>query len=258
MLKFNKDNVQWLEFELLADIPHLKHAVFLRHGGHSEEPFNSLNLSYDNGDRGEDVKRNIENVQNILQSNVSSPIQLFWSVQSHGTNIAFIEPHSPQVCQHIDALGTNHPHLALMIKHADCQAAIFYDTKNHFVMNVHAGWRGNVQNIYAKAIEYMKKKVGSNPSEILVGISPSLGPDDAEFINFGTEFPQELWAFQTRPTYFDLWSISEFQLQQAGILPHHIEIARISTFSNSVDYFSYRRKNLTGRHGTFAMLLSKS
>ena len=44
----------------------------------------------------------------------------------------------------------------------------------------------------------MKQVFGSNPAELLVCIAPSLGPDEAEFIHFRTELPDEFWNFQSR------------------------------------------------------------
>ena len=110
-------------------------------------------------------------------------------------------------------------------------------------------------NIYREAIQAMQQTFGSHPSELLVCISPSLGPEEAEFIHYQSELPEEFWSFQVRPTDFDFWSISEYQLQAEGILPHHIEVARLSTYANAKDFFSYRRDKTTGRHAACITLL---
>ena len=123
------------------------------------------------------------------------------------------------------------------MKYADCQIALIYDPVNHAAANIHSGWRGSVANIFQEAILGMQQNYGSHPSNLLVCISPSLGPDEAEFIHYRKELPEPFWDYQVRPTYFDFWSITEAQLQAAGILPHHIEIARISTHANSKDFF---------------------
>ncbi|MBX9642076.1 MAG: polyphenol oxidase family protein, partial [Mycobacteriaceae bacterium] len=181
--------------------------------------------------------------------------QLVWGRANHGKSIAVIDEHSPEEVVNYDGLITSTPGVTLMMRHADCQIALFYDPKNHAAANVHAGWRGSVANIYAETVQQMQQVYGSYPSDLLVCVSPSLGPDEAEFIHYRSELPEEFWAFQVRPTYFDFWSISEFQLQAAGILPHHIEVARLSTYSNPHDYFSYRRDKKTGRHATCMTLL---
>jgi polyphenol oxidase len=136
----------------------------------------------------------------------------------------------------------------------DCQAAILYDPIHRALANVHAGWRGNVQNIYRTAVQKMVHSFGSKPQDLLVGISPSIGPKHAEFKNYKSEFPEEFWEFQVKPTYFDLWQIARHQFESSGVLAHHIQIAEICTFDHPSDYFSYRRDKTTGRHATVAML----
>jgi polyphenol oxidase len=254
MQRFEKNGIEWLEFDLLSDIPRLKHAVFLRHGGVSQGAFKSLNVSFDVEDDPTYVKENLQRIENIFWEKGSSH-KMTWAKQCHEATITEVNLESPQEIEACDALMSSTPRCSLLIKHADCQAAIFYDPHHHVVANVHAGWRGNVIHIYEKTIQKMQGRYGSKPSELLVCISPSLGPDEAEFIHYKYEFPEEFWQFQVKPNYFDLWAISEMQLQQAGILPHHIEIAKLSTYSNAYDFFSYRRDKRTGRHGTVVALL---
>jgi YfiH family protein len=250
MERFSQDGVEWLQFDLLSDIPRLRHAVFLRHGGHSKGPYHSLNMSYHVHDEKEDVKENVEKIKEILQVP-----KLVSAKQAHDKQIAHIVDTSLEEQIDYDALLTEIPNIGLMINHADCQATIFYDPKHRAIANVHVGWRGNLLNIYQETIHRMQSLFDSKPADLLVCISPSLGPDDAEFINYSQEFPEEFWSFQVRPTYFDLWALSEFQLQAAGVLHHHIEVARISTYSNPQDFFSYRRHKVTGRHGTCVTLI---
>jgi copper oxidase (laccase) domain-containing protein len=129
------------------------------------------------------------------------------------------------------------------------------------VANVHAGWRGQVKQIYRITLDKMACVFGTRPEEVLVCISPSLGPDHSEFIHYQEELPTDFLLFQTKPTYFDLWAISQYQLESCGVLPHHIEIAKIDTYAHPDDFFSYRREKatghtdpITGSHGTVVAL----
>jgi polyphenol oxidase len=110
---------------------------------------------------------------------------------------------------------------------------------------------------YKAAVNHMKMSYQSKPEELLVCISPSLGPESAEFVNYRTELPEPFWEFQSSPLHFDLWSIAENQLIEAGVLPYHIQIARIDTFANGEDYFSYRRSNKCGRQATVCSLIKR-
>lgn len=256
MQRFKEGHIEWLTFDLLTDIPGLQHAVFLRHGGHSHTPFNSLNVSFSVGDNPDHVKANRQAIENLLSQSHPAYLHMLVGQGCHGNYVAYVDQQSPKEISQCDGLITSTPGLSLMMTHADCQIALFYDPQNHAVANVHAGWRGSMLNIYAEAIQQMRQRFGSNPADLLVCISPSLGPEEAEFIYYKYEIPEELWTFQVRPTYFDFWAISEYQLQAAGILPHHIEVARLSTYSNAYDYFSYRRDKMTGRHATCIGLLA--
>jgi polyphenol oxidase len=239
-------NLTWLTFDLLSEFPNLVHGVFLRHGGVSSREFSSLNFGSIQGDSLENVAENKKRALRAL--NISSNCSLW---QKHGKQV--VEANS-YVRHEADGLATNLTGLGLMIIHADCQAVIFYDPKEHALANVHCGWRGNVENIFKEAIEFMVFHYHSKPENLLVGISPSLGPSAAQFINYRQELPETFYQFQIKPYYFDFWEISRWQLLQCGILPHHIEIAGICTFSHPEDFFSYRRFKASGRNATIAAL----
>jgi len=107
----------------------------------------------------------------------------------------------------------------------------------------------------------MRAVYGSNPKDLLVCISPSLGPNHAEFVHYKTELPESLWEFKIGENYFDFWSISRRQLENEGILPHHIQIAEIDTYSHE-GCFSHRRSThqnemICGRQATMCSLISE-
>ncbi len=248
MIRKNADGVQWLEFEILAEERGLVHGVFLRHGGVSTGAYSSLNAGGRTGDDPDSIAENRIRMLNAL--NIQNYIS---RKQVHGNEVALIQNFS-ETAGDCDAMITQEKKLALMIKHADCQSAVIYDPMQRALASVHSGWRGNVKNIYRATVQKMTQVFGSKPQDLLVGVSPSLGPDHSEFINYRTEFPEEFWGFQVRPIYFDLWAIARHQLEECGILPHHIEIAGICTYANAQDCFSYRREKITGNHATLAML----
>ncbi len=243
MLRHKRESIEWLEFELFQDFGAIVHASFLRHGGVSPLPYNTLNVGGGTGDTEQNIQANRALIQKVLGCS-----SLVGGHQVHGARVVEV-PFGIEGDQ-CDGLLTRQPDLGLLIKHADCQAAIFYDPTLNVIGNVHAGWRGNVQNIYREAINELQRWFGCKPENIFVGISPSLGPCCAQFINYKTELPESFLEFQTKPFYFDLWEVARQQLMEAGILPHHLEIAKICTQCNSQDYFSHRREKPSGRHAT--------
>jgi len=246
MQRHTQGPLTWLTFDLFSQFPQLQHGTFLRHGGMSSGHFDSLNFGTSQGDLLENVACNRKIALDALKIDQCCAL---W--QQHGKRVV---PANPHTIEKADALTTHQKQIGLSILHADCQATIFYDPIHHAVSNVHCGWRGSVQNIYRETVEAMKSLYGTKPEDLHVGISPSLGPEASEFINHQKELPLSFAPFQFKPFYFDFWQISRWQLLECGILPHHIEVAEMCTYSNPTDFFSYRRIKASGRHATIVML----
>lgn len=217
MLRKKKGRVEWLEFEMLQEFPELAHGVFLR-------PERTRNI-------------NREKVQKIIGCKT-----IVVAEQCHG---AFVQE-IPLAQKECDGMITDQEETGILIKHADCQAAIFYDPIQKVIAGVHAGWRGNVQKIYTETVAKFSRRFGSKPANLFVCISPSLGPCCAEFIHYEKELPRTFLPFQIKPTYFNLWDIAKDELLGCGILPHHIQVASICTVCTSKDFFSWRRDKIKG------------
>lgn len=223
VIRRKKEKFDILEFEQLQEFSEIVHAVYLKPVDAREDPLHPL-------------------VESLGISSYSKGHLV------HGNCVVHIssKEETPGKC---DGLITKMSDIALITTHADCQATLFYDPINRAIASVHCGWRSNVANIYKNTVKEMKCHFGSRPEDLLVCVGPSLGPNRSEFINYQTEIPIEYHRFQFKPFYFDLWEISRFQLEEAGILSHHIEIAKICTFENKGDFFSYRREGIkAGRH----------
>lgn len=206
-----------LQFDLLLNCPELHHAIFLR-----ETPFEAI------------------------EGLVTTPVCKLEQV------------HSPWVYRAPasapgDGLYTTQKECALLIKHADCQAAIFYDPVSQTLACVHAGWRGLVQNIYTATIQKLKGK-GVNPRNLLVAIGPSLGPKNGEFKGWASYFPPHFGAYQVKENYFDLRAVAKDELISQGVLPHHIAIAPHCTVEEPALFHSWRRDKTHERNGTIAWI----
>jgi YfiH family protein len=248
-MEFEKKKVEWLEFDLLEPYPHVVHGVFLRHGGASKGPFASLNLSSDVGDHPDSVKVNREAVRKATDF-----AKIIYAQQTHGTNVHRVNAKNFEKSVAADALFTTEKNLGLAVTHADCQAAIFYDPVHEAIAIAHCGWRGTSQNIYSRVVAAMHQEIGTQAHNLLVCISPSLGPDHAEYKNYKHEIPQDFWNLQTKPNHFDFWAISRKQLNACGIPDKNIEVSGLCTVCNANDYFSYRLEKKTGRNVTVAGL----
>lgn len=238
-------------FDSFRSVSGLAHGVFTRHGGVSPAPFDSLNVAINCGDSPDAVRENLLRIRAVL----GGP-QLVFSRQVHGNTVNLVDealleqnpPDAPFVqAPPGDALVTGLRGVGLMIKVADCQAVLLVDPVRQVIANAHCGWRGSVQDLAGKTVQVMRQRFGSDPRDLLAGVSPSLGPCCGEFIHFEKELPRAFHAYQARPHHFDFWAITRAQLQSAGLLPEHIEIAGRCTKCETGDFFSYRGERITGR-----------
>lgn len=246
-----KERPPYLTFKILSEVPGLTHGIFTRHGGVSSPPYDSLNASWSNGDSPESVRENFYRINSALGFQ-----KLVTSRQVHGDRINFISEDVLSVSEirpplliapSGDALATSLPGVGLVIKIADCQSIFLVDPETRILANIHCGWRGSVQNIARKTVDYLRQRFGCNPGRLLAAVGPSLGPCCAEFRNYRDELPPELWSFQVRPEFFDFWAITRHQLTSAGIAPENIEIAGRCTVCEKTDFFSYRGERAKGR-----------
>jgi YfiH family protein len=244
-----KTRLEWIEYELLEKYPHILHGVFSRHGGVSEGAYATLNLDEGTADRSDAVEANRELVRKILHLR-----HLVFSRQMHGTIVHRVSAKNLDKVPQCDAMFTTEKEIGLGITHADCQGTILYDPVHEAVAVAHVGWRGSVQNLYARVISTMNREIGTQAHNLIVCVSPSLGPDHAEFKNYRQEFPQHFWSFQTKPNYFNLWAISKMQLMECGVLEKNIEMSEVCTVCAGEDYFSHRREKNSGRNATVVAL----
>jgi hypothetical protein len=177
--------------------------------------------------------------------------------QVHGTNVAIIREANSTISEEpveADAMITDLPGVALMVKQADCQAVLLFDPVRKVISNIHCGWRGNRQNLIRTVIDRMRVDFGCTPSDLRAGIGPSLGPCCAEFVTHEELFPDSFMRFMVRKNYFDFWALSRWQLTESGVEEANIETAAICTKCRTTLFFSYRAEKTTGRFATAVML----
>lgn len=216
-----EEGFSWLSFELL-DEAGLINAVTLK----------PLNMGFMKADDQAEVLKNFETVKNRF-----GLTKLSWSDQRHEDNIVLA---GDQILE-ADGLFSQEKGRGLLMTHADCQIGCFFDPVTKAVAAVHAGWRGNVKRLYIQMVSKMKKEFGSRPENILAAISPSLGPRKAQFLHWKNEFPEHLHPYRQEEALFDLWSLAEEELLEAGLLPTHIQIAKLCTYELDEQFYSYRR-----------------
>jgi hypothetical protein len=245
-------DVPFFQFPGLSAFPALSHFVFTRRGGVSDSAFRSLNVSFSTGDNPEHVETNLSIIREITGAG-----SLRFMNQVHGKTIKILRENNfrddagPFTA---DAMITDLPGVALLVKQADCQAVIVYDPVRQVISNVHCGWRGSVNGLLSAVIAAMKAEFGCDPSLLRAAVGPSLGPCCAEFVTHREIFPESFRAFMIRDNHFDLWAVSRSQLLASGLKDEHIESANGCTRCRTDLFYSYRGEGRTGRFATVVML----
>lgn len=157
-----------------------------------------------------------------------------------------------------DALVTALPGVAIGVRTADCVPVLLYDPVKRVVAAVHAGWRGTVLHIPEKAIGVMSQAFGTRARDLRAVVGPSIGPESfqvgeevAEHFKLA-DFPMdEVWSFRGEGDgspmsgghHIDLWKANRWLLERSGVLPEHIQVARIDTYTDP-SFFSARREGV--------------
>ena len=150
-----------------------------------------------------------------------------------------------------DAVVSDDPASALVVRVADCAPILIADRRHRAVAAVHAGWRSTLQSIVFDAVSSMREQFGSAPGDLTAAIGPSLGRccgemgeevfdafrsaghDDAALARWFVREPG-------RKAHFDLWRANRDQLEGAGIPPAQIFSAGLCTRTYAARFHSYR------------------
>lgn len=253
-------------------LPELRAGFTGRRGGNGQSPYDSLNLAYHVGDDPEMV---MENRRLLTKELGFSPE--FWTCgeQVHGTKVAVVRENDrgkgysdrSSAFQNTDGLVTNVQGVLLTSFYADCVPLYFLDPVNRVVGLAHAGWKGTVGRIAEAVIETMETEYGSQRSDILTAIGPSIGKccyevddvvmskvRDAITITEGAPIDPNLFepSCNEGRTMLNLKELNRIIMIEAGILPTHIECTTWCTSCHPDKFFSYRAQNgITGRMASF-------
>ena len=149
-----------------------------------------------------------------------------------------------------DALIENTPGVLVAVKTADCIPLLIVDPRNRAVAAVHAGWRGTVRNIAARAIAELHSKFFSRAEDLHVAIGPGIGKCCYEVgPDVGVQFREYDAALRNiaHPVHLDLAEVNRSQITGTGVPSAQIYTAGLCTMCHS-EFHSYRRdKQAAGR-----------
>ncbi len=149
-----------------------------------------------------------------------------------------------------DAVVSNVAGLILAVLVADCVPIVLADRTGGAAGAIHAGWRGTCARVGPTAVEAMHRQFGTEPSDLVAAIGPSIGPDDYEvgealinaFQQTGHAAGDLARWFRRRDSrlLLDLWTANRDQLIDAGVPASQIHTCGLSTLAHPEIFDSFR------------------
>ena len=257
MLRHQINSLVYYRFTNFASHDEVLHGVCTRLGGVSPSPCESLNVGHLVGDDHKLVEANHDLIYQTLGV---SRRYVATAHQVHGSRVALVGPEDRgRVVPATDALITDTPGVALMLRFADCLPILLYDPVRQAIGLAHAGWKGTIKGIAAKTVWAMVEAYGSRPADIVAGLGPCIGPCCYQV---GTEVIESVkanlnhWQGLLQPqgdgsVHFDLWEANRRQLAEGGV--GKIEVSQLCTACRTDEFFSHRAEG--GHTGRFAVIL---
>jgi YfiH family protein len=175
--------------------------------------------------------------------------------QVHGVSVAALwtAPSEERPVPGCDALMTDLPRVALVIRSADCVPIAVWDPVRRVSAMMHAGWRGLLRELPGRVIRAMGVAYRSRPADLLAGIGPAIraccyevGPE------FEPRFPDAIRRARGRRTC-DLPRVARRQLHDAGLLDSRVTDAGVCTACDAQRWHSHRRDATADRLYSFIL-----
>jgi len=239
-------------------------AFSTRAGGVSPFPEGALNLAGFDDDARENVLENRRRFFRLLGGG--------WDFsgcrQVHGAEVRVVRARPDPLSErgHCDALATREPGLLLGVKTADCVPVLLGDARTGACAAVHAGWRGTLGEIVARALAKMGEEFGTRPADVRAAVGPAaraccyeVGPEVVAAFRAKFAGADSLFT----PTaegraLVDLHRANREQLCGAGVAAERVHTLPLCTICRPDLFFSYRRdKKLHGRTGRLLSVIGR-
>lgn len=236
------DNLLYFQFSGIKNV----HCLF--HGKNRNTDKSLGSIAFNRGEANEIICQN----RKFLFETLNMPVLELHQIHS---NILHFNPkeilYDETACLEGDGIAANCARRALLIKTADCQPILFAHKNGQHIMALHTGWRGNRNNFILQAVAEFCEEYKLAAKDLLAVRGPSLGPNEAEFTNFETEWGDKYktW-YNAKQKTLDLWALTRHQLRQAGLLPENIYGIDFCTKTMNSEYFSHRENKQTGRQAS--------
>jgi YfiH family protein len=224
-----------------------------RRGGKSVGPYAGLNVSYRVGDDPKVVSQNVCDMKLAVGIHDGRVVTM---KQVHGDNVVEVTDTGIKEAGEADAMVTARSGLFLGVLTADCVPILMIAAKERLAAVVHAGWRGTLSGIAAKAAAHLAENYDVAPESLEAALGPAIGACCYEVGDDVVEPLRARWgrvaddcvrSGGVKP-HVDLRRLNRAILAQSGLALERIFEIGPCTKCAAGDYYSYRREGKeTGR-----------
>lgn len=263
-----KEEVVYLSSPLFNNLNWLNNGISTRLGGVSKDFCSSMNFAYNDYDDPKDVFKNYQIFCNATGIDIN---KIVTTKQIHSNTVVKLDNNhvfrsvNEKGCDFpsTDGVVTNVKGATLFAFSADCALIQIVDPINKAIGLCHSGWRGTVGRISSNAITMMVENYGTNPSDLLVTIGPSICPECFEVEwdmieearkGFSESDYDKIYYRKNETKYqFNLWEANRIVLLESGVKESNIFLPNLCTKCNPNTLFSHRNSGL--KRGTLIAFL---
>lgn len=186
------------------------------------------------------------------------PSEPVWLQQTH--SICTVVADSEANNANADASYTTKPNIVCAVLTADCLPLLICDRQGSCVAAVHAGWKGLASGVVESAV----KALPVAADQLFIWLGPGIGAKVYEvgsdvreaFMAFMPEAEKAFAPYKSNKWLADMYLLARQRLQKLGVLPDAIFGGDYCTYSDSQNFYSYRRDGKTGRMANLIWLES--
>jgi polyphenol oxidase len=247
----SQDGIEHYEY---SPDPKLLMAFLTRRGGVSRDEYESLNVSYDVGDKAYHVEENYVRARRALRLPTLLTVK-----QSHSDTVLPIAyERIPSELLEGDACFTDRPGIGLGLKVADCLPVYIYAADLRCVGIAHCGWRGTAARLAEKTARRMSRRFAVPLPDLRFALGPCICPNcyqvgDDVRVRFGKDFPAADKFLTPAPPNrghvkysLDIRAANRWLLKEMGLTEAR-SLSRCTCETGS-QFYSARRGKTTGRN----------
>lgn len=262
-----KDGIEYATISEFEDTKLVRMGFTSRKGGVSSGFSSNLNFNIKRGDSLENVRKNYLLISDVLSMNMDDFVLVNYE---HGVNVCRVSEKDKgkgikiaSDLPYCDGLITNNVGVPLVTLHADCLGIFYLDPVKKCIGVCHAGWKGVVLGMGNKMVESMQKEFGTEPSDLMCGITAHIGPccfevDKPVVDAFENAFEgKDIVVKQAgKKDSINLDACVRKSLLKAGVKNENIFSQEACSSCESDRFFSHRRdKGKTGSMASIIMLV---